>query len=146
MDVEKPSGVEVTCQGLQDNEALWTCAVHRKWSYANAAVDETSPEAGRLQVWVFLCAGHLDAPHLLPGVVQLHVDRVDARVVGRHGVAHVGGDSVFLEIEKDRGVREQECSPHLHSRFLALKKKTLELHNMNILKVTISSIFPSKDK
>lgn len=96
MDVEKPSGVEVTCQGLQDNEALWTCAVHRKWSYANAAVDETSPEAGRLQVRVFLRAGHLDAPHLLPGVVQLHVDRVDARVVGRHGVAHVGGDSVFL--------------------------------------------------
>lgn len=50
----------------------------KKWSYADAAVDETSPEAGRLQVWVFFCAGHLDAPHLLPGVVQLPVDRVDA--------------------------------------------------------------------
>lgn len=75
------------------------CGVHEKWSYANAAVDETSPEAGRLQVWVFLCAGHLDAPHLLPGVVQLHVDRVDAWVVGRHSIAHVSGDSMLLEIE-----------------------------------------------
>lgn len=52
--------------------------MHENWSYTNAAVDETSPEAGRLQVWVFLRAGHLDAPHLLPGVVQLYVDRVDA--------------------------------------------------------------------
>lgn len=122
MDVEKPSGVEVTCQGLQDNEALWTCAVHRKWSYANAAVDESSPEAGRLQVRVFLRAGHLDAPHLFPGVVQLHVDRVDARVVGCHGVAHIGGDSVFLQIEKRRGVRAQERSPHSQSRFCSFKK------------------------
>lgn len=65
--------------------------------YTNAAVDETTPESGRLQVWVFLCAGHFDAPHLLPGIVQLHVDRVDARVVGRHSVAHVGGDSMLLE-------------------------------------------------
>lgn len=74
----------------------------KKWSYADAAVDETSPEAGRLQVRVFLRAGHLDAPHFLPGVVQLHVDRVDARVVGRHSVAHVSGDPMLLEGENDR--------------------------------------------
>lgn len=69
-------------------------------SYADAAVDETSPEAGGLEVRVLLRAGHLDAPHLLPGVVQLHVHRVDARVVGSHGVAHVGGDPMFLVVDK----------------------------------------------
>lgn len=73
--------------------------MYEKWSYANAAVDETSPEAGGLQVWVFLCAGDLDAPHLLPGVIQLHVDRVDTRVVGRHRIAHVSGDPMLLEDE-----------------------------------------------
>ncbi len=73
--------------------------VYEKWSYANAAVDETSPEAGGLQVRVFLRAGDLDAPHLFPGVVQLHVDRVDARVVGRHRIAHVSGDPMLLEDE-----------------------------------------------
>lgn len=84
-------------------------ACMKKHSYTNAAVDETSPEAGRLQVRVFLRAGHLDAPHLLPGVVQLHMDRVDARVVGRHSVAHVGGDSMLLEMENTwMGVRRRE--------------------------------------
>lgn len=80
-------------------------SVYEKWSYANAAVDETSPEASRLQVRVFLCAGHLDAPHLLPGIVQLHVDRVDAGVVGRHSITHVCGDPMLLEARK----REQVC-------------------------------------
>lgn len=78
--------------------------MHRKWPYTNAAVDETPPEASGLQVRVFLRAGHLDGPHFLPGVVELHVNRVDARVVGRHSVAHVGGDSMFLR----KGTAEQE--------------------------------------
>lgn len=73
--------------------------VDETWSYADAAVAETSPKAGRLQVGVFLRAGHLNAPHLLPGVVQLHVDRVDARVVGRHRITHVSGDPMRLEVE-----------------------------------------------
>lgn len=60
-------------------------------------MDKTSPEARRLQMWILLGAGHLDAPHFLPGVVQLHVDRVDARVVRSDGVTHVGGDPVLLE-------------------------------------------------
>lgn len=68
-----------------------------EWSYTNAAVDETSPEAGGLQVWVLLCAGHLDAPHLLPGIVQLHVDRVNTGMVGRHRIAHVSGDPLLLD-------------------------------------------------
>lgn len=71
--------------------------VDENWSYANAAVDETSPEASRLQVWVLLRAGHLDAPHFLPGVIQLHVHGVDARVMRRHRVPHVSGDPMLLE-------------------------------------------------
>lgn len=63
-------------------------------------MDEASPEASGLEVRILLRAGHLDAPHLLPGVVQLHVHRVDAGVVGSHSVAHVGGDPVFLVVEK----------------------------------------------
>lgn len=60
-------------------------------------MNKTSPEARRLQMWVLLCAGHLDSPHFLPGVVQLHVYGVDARVVGSNGVTHVSGDPVLLE-------------------------------------------------
>lgn len=76
-----------------------------KCSYANAAVDETSPEAGRLQVRVLLCAGHLDAPHFLPGIVQLYVDRVDTRVVGCHRIAHISGDPMLL----NGGGNRREC-------------------------------------
>lgn len=83
--------------------ASWTLDVDEEWSYADAAVDETAAEAGRLQVRVFLRAGHLYAPHLLPGVVQLNVDRVDAGVVGGHRVAHVSGDPVLLEVGKHEG-------------------------------------------
>ena len=74
--------------------------VYGKWSYTNAAVDETSPEASGLQMWVLLCAGHSDAPHFLPGIVQLHVDGVDARVVRRHRIAHVSGNPMLLENKK----------------------------------------------
>lgn len=75
-------------------------------------MDETSPEASGLEVRVFLRAGHLDAPHFFPGVVELHVNRVDARVVWRHSVAHVGGDSVFLQESR----REQEGGKGYRSR------------------------------
>lgn len=54
---------------------------------------------------VFLRAGHLDAPHFFPGVVELHVNRVDARVVWRHSVAHVGGNSMFLKNITGRKVK-----------------------------------------
>lgn len=53
--------------------------------------------AGRLEVGVLLGAGDLDVPHAPPGLVELQVDRVDARVVGSHGVAHVHWDAVLLE-------------------------------------------------
>lgn len=96
MDVEKDKWRKKhQAGGNKIMTAFWMC-VMVKWSYANAAVDETSSEAGGLQVRVLLRAGHLDAPHLLPGVVQLHVHGVDAGVVGRHRVAHVSGNPVLL--------------------------------------------------
>ena len=76
---------------------------HWRGPYADATVREASAEAGGLQVRVLLRAGHLDAPHLLPGLVELHVDGVDPGVVRRHGVAHVSGDAVLLERTQSRG-------------------------------------------
>ena len=64
--------------------------------YTDATVVEASSEAGRFEVGVLLRAGYLDAPHLLPSVVQLDVDGVHPRVVGSHSVAHVGGDAMLL--------------------------------------------------
>lgn len=53
--------------------------------------------AGWLEVGVLLGAGDLDVPHAPPGLVELEVDWVDARVVGSHGVAHVHWDAVLLQ-------------------------------------------------
>lgn len=53
--------------------------------------------AGRLEVGVLLGAGDLNVPHAPPGLVELQVDRVDARVVRSHGVAHVHWDVVLLQ-------------------------------------------------
>lgn len=65
-------------------------------THHDPVVDEATAVAGWLQVRVLLRAGHTDAPHLLPGLVQLHVDRVHARVVGRHCVPHVRGNAMLL--------------------------------------------------
>lgn len=59
-------------------------------------MDEAAAVAGWLQVGVLLRAGHADAPHLLPGLIQLHVHGVHTRVVGGHRIAHVCGDAVLL--------------------------------------------------
>lgn len=75
-------------------------------SYANAAVDETSPKAGRLEVRVLLGAGYFDAPNLLPGIVQLQVDRVDARMVRCHSIAHVDRDSMVLDVKGTIGEKQ----------------------------------------
>ena len=71
------------------------CAPRR--AHHDAVVDEAPAVPRGLQVRVLLRAGDLDAPDLLPGRVQLHVHRVDARVVRGHRVAHVGGDPVLLQ-------------------------------------------------
>lgn len=64
-------------------------------------MDEALAVAGRFEVWVLLSAGDLDAPHAPPGLVELQVNRVDAGVVGGHGVAHVHWDVVLLEAENN---------------------------------------------
>lgn len=69
-------------------------------SYTDAAVDEAPAEACRFEMRILLSAGHLDAPDLLPGLVELHVDGIDARVVRSHCVTHVCGDAMFLRGEK----------------------------------------------
>lgn len=66
-------------------------------THHDAVVDEAAAVAGGFQVWIFLCARHPDGPDLLPGLVQLHVHRVHARVVGGHSVPHVGGDAMLLQ-------------------------------------------------
>lgn len=65
-------------------------------SYTDAAVDEAPAEACRFEMRIFLGACHLNAPHLLPGLVELHVDGVDARVVRSHSISHVCGNAMFL--------------------------------------------------
>lgn len=62
----------------------------------DAIVDEATAVTGRLQMRVLLCAGHTDAPHLLPGLIQLHMHRVYTRVVGCHRIPHICGDAVLL--------------------------------------------------
>lgn len=61
----------------------------RMCSYADATVDEAPAETCRFQMRIFLGAGHLDAPYLLPGLIKLHVDGVDSRVVRSHRITQV---------------------------------------------------------
>ena len=68
------------------------------WSpHHDAVVDEALAVAGGLEVRVLLGAGDPDVPHAPPGLVELQVNRVHARVVRGHGVAHVHRDVVLLE-------------------------------------------------
>lgn len=66
-------------------------------THHDVVVHEALAVAGRLEVRVLLGAGDLDVPHAPPGLVELQVDWVDARVVGSHGVAHVHWDAVLLQ-------------------------------------------------
>lgn len=60
-------------------------------------VDEAAAVSSRPQMGVLLCTGHLDAPHWLPGLVELAVNWVNSRVVWRHCIAHICWDAVLLE-------------------------------------------------
>lgn len=66
-------------------------------THHDAVVDEAAAVASGFQVWIFLRARHPDGPNLLPSLVQLHVHRVHARVVGGHSVPHVSGDAMLLQ-------------------------------------------------
>lgn len=63
-------------------------------------MDEASPIPSWFQVRIFFSAGDFNIPNLLPGLVQLNVDRVDAGVVRGHCVAHVGRNAVLLRPSK----------------------------------------------
>lgn len=69
----------------------------------DVVVDEASAIACRFEMRILLSAGDPDVPNSPPGLVQLHVHRVDPRVVRGHGIAHVHGDIVLLEGERREG-------------------------------------------
>lgn len=60
-------------------------------------VDEATAVTSRPQMGVLLSAGHLDAPHRLPGLIELAVNWINPRVVRRHRIAHICRDAVLLE-------------------------------------------------
>ena len=66
-------------------------------------VDEAAAVASRPQMGVFLCAGHLDAPHRLPGLIELAVNGVNPRVVWSHCIAHICWYAMLLERGERRG-------------------------------------------
>ena len=81
---------------------MHVASINAKWCacpHHDAVVDEAPTVAGGFEVGVFFRTGHLDVPHPSPSLVQLLVDRVDARVVGGHSVTHVHWDVVLLDDE-----------------------------------------------
>lgn len=91
------------------------CYEHGNAVYHDAIVDEAPSVPCRLQVWILFRAGHPDVPHLLPGLVELHVHRVHPGVVRGHRVAHARRDAVLLQCTRGMGrVRNiQNCPPHV---------------------------------
>ena len=63
-------------------------------------VDEAPPVSSWFQVWIFFRAGDSNIPDLLPGLIQLNVYRVDARMVRGHCVAHVSRNAMLLRPSK----------------------------------------------
>ncbi len=55
-------------------------------AYHDSTMYETSPQMLRIDIRVFLRGCHSNIPYPPPGLVQRWVDRVHARVVGRHWV------------------------------------------------------------
>lgn len=77
---------------------------HGNAVYHDAIVDEAPSVPCRLQVWIFFCAGHSDAPDLLPGLVQLDVNWVDSGVVRSHCVPHASRYAVLLRHSRGRNI------------------------------------------
>lgn len=59
-------------------------------------MNEATAVAGRAEMGILLSAGHLDAPHRFPGLIELRVDRVHARVVGGHSIPQIRGNPMLL--------------------------------------------------
>lgn len=86
---------------------------HGNAVYHDAIVDEAPSVPCRLQVWVFFCAGHSDVPDLLPGLIQLDVNRVDPGVVRSHCVPHASRYAVLLRHSRGRNTfrnRKRTCN------------------------------------
>ncbi len=66
-------------------------------SHLYAVVHEASAVAGRPEMRILFCAGHLDAPYALPGLIKLTVHRVHTWVMGGYSVTHVCGDPMLLK-------------------------------------------------
>lgn len=62
----------------------------------NAIVNEATAVAGRAEMGVLLSAGHLDAPHRFPGLIELRVDGVHTRVVGGHSIPQIRRNPMLL--------------------------------------------------
>lgn len=87
---------------------------HGNAVYHDAIVDEAPSVPCRFQVWVFFCAGHSDVPDLLPGLVELDVNRVDPGVVRSHCVPHVSRYAVLLQHNRGRNSK-RTCN---YSKFI----------------------------
>lgn len=62
----------------------------------DAIVNETTAVAGRAEMGILLSAGHLDAPYRFPGLIELRVDGVHARVVGGHSISQISRNPMLL--------------------------------------------------
>lgn len=62
----------------------------------DAIVNEATAVAGRTEMRILLSAGHLDTPYRFPGLIELRVDGVHARVVGGHSIPQVRRNPMLL--------------------------------------------------
>lgn len=72
----------------------------KDWTDLDPIVDEATAVTSWPQMRVFLSAGHLDAPHRLPGLIELTVNWINPRVVWSHCIAHICGNAMVLEREQ----------------------------------------------
>lgn len=61
-------------------------------------MNEATAVAGRAEMGIFLSAGHLDAPYRFPGLIELRVDGIHARVVGGHSIPQIRGNPMLLKM------------------------------------------------
>lgn len=64
--------------------------------YHDAIVNEATAVASRAEMGILLGAGHLNAPDRFPGLIELCVDGVHARVVGSHSITQIRRNPMLL--------------------------------------------------
>lgn len=110
--------------------------------YHDAIVDEAPSVPCRFQVWVLFSAGHPDVPHLLPGLVELHVHRVHTGVVRSHRVAHARGDAVLLQHTGVDRVRDTQKKTMELSKAFILHTVALQKQNCGWIEVILLDYVP----